>query len=868
MPIYSADKSILLGQAVVDYQADVVEGSQFVIVLNDKTRMRLSDQNMQIFSDSSTTFYNTSTEAACFAKFQSTRSGCFIGTSSYSPFAVLDAASKTLLSVNSTGIFSAAGDIKSNNGKFRGQAYTTNSAEEGDPEIKMDSSPQQIEMEAGGKLCVVVNENYVRSMVDIQTAGISGQVSPTTDARIDLGESFVVSKGDFVERFSVNVQSGAIKQTTSAYTAFVIDGSNATGALIRTSCGASTYNFGATNLGWLVMDNAFNPLLTVSDIDIKAQNNYVPQGPSSLVTRKFLEENGASGELPISSEDSSVTLDSPKKDEFEVSLAGEMKLRITENDIQTSPGYQPRSDTSLVTKRFLYGQGDGNNPIVPPGQDSGASWQTIVVDQNDYPPSQARLQHHVLACDGVFTIGFAWSVNGFDWFNASAGVTKWNEKAVSRDGGHFIVKGRIGGADGTNMYMTGDGGSFSYNVKSWINVPNNTKSQETNGSLTWYWNNDFFLNKYDTNAGASADDSGRIPESRRAVSWQAAMRYDYSTGQWSITRKEAEVWFYGQTQATPSNGYADAADIPSISYPCSRPDGGMVIGVQKPFTYNNSSPDTAPRLCYIKSNPSQNINSPTNSYQASWEVIPQLAYINASVIQGIAYDEADDRWVFITDSQAYSCQGNPSVSTWRSVSLPATANWSEGFHYNGIHFVAVSAGTNGNLGIYSEDGMTWNVSSNLVTNSEYTACGTNGRSILSGIKADGAAATFTYALTPLHVSSEIDTAGVTLTNPVDVVRSDDTSPTALLKTQEDANQYFADQVEANAETASNASQDASSALSKAKVNEQSINGMSEAIEANIAEIAKKAEIRVLTQAQYDAIPSNQLDAKTLYCISD
>ena len=164
-----------------------------------------------------------------------------------------------------------------------------------------------------------------------------------------------------------------------------------------------------------------------------------------------------------------------------------------------------------------------------------------------------------------------------------------------------------------------------------------------------------------------------------------------------------------------------------------------------------------------------------------------------------------------------------------------------------------------------------------------------------------------------------------------MVRSDDTSPTALLKTQEDANQYFADQVEANAETASNASQDASSALSKAKVNEQSINGMSsavegntsnitsntskisintsniatnvtnistntktagdalqnasaadskatlnsksidgmsEAIEANIAEIAKKAEIRVLTQAQYDAIPSNQLDANTLYCISD
>ena len=211
MPIYSADRSILLGQAVVDYQADVVEGSQFVIVLNDKTRMRLSDQNMQIFSDSSTTFYNTSTEAACFAKFQSTRSGCFVGTSSYSPFAVVDAAGKTLLSVNSTGIFSAAGDIKSNNGKFRGQAYTTTDANEGDPEIKMDSGQQEIEMDAGGNLCFVVNENYVRSLVDIQSAGIAGQVSPTTDARIDLGEYFVVSKGDFVERFSVNVQNGSIK---------------------------------------------------------------------------------------------------------------------------------------------------------------------------------------------------------------------------------------------------------------------------------------------------------------------------------------------------------------------------------------------------------------------------------------------------------------------------------------------------------------------------------------------------------------------------------------------------------------------------------------------------------------------------------
>ena len=104
---------------------------------------------------------------------------------------------------------------------------------------------------------------------------------------------------------------------------------------------------------------------------------------------------------------------------------------------------------------------------------------------------------------------------------------------------------------------------------------------------------------------------------------------------------------------------------------------------------------------------------------------------------------------------------------------------------------------------------------------DYTACGTNGRSILSG-KSVALAATFTYALTPIHVSN-VNTSDVNLTNPVDIVRNYDPEATALLTTQEDANKYFAE------------------------------------------EIAKKASVVTLTQAEYDALAD--VDEDTLYLIT-
>ena len=145
-------------------------------------------------------------------------------------------------------------------------------------------------MEAGGNDLLYVHPSYVKSFVDIQTVGIAGRKAPTTDARIDLGASFVVSKGDGTERFSINAQSGAIKQTNSAYTSIVIESTNATGALIKSSCGGGTYSFGATNLGWLVMDEDLSPLLTVSATDIKAKSSYVPQGSFSLATVQYVDD--------------------------------------------------------------------------------------------------------------------------------------------------------------------------------------------------------------------------------------------------------------------------------------------------------------------------------------------------------------------------------------------------------------------------------------------------------------------------------------------------------------------------------------------------------------------------------------------------
>ena len=204
---------------------------------------------------------------------------------------------------------------------------------ENDPVIKLDSSLQMIEFESAGVDVMHVADKYIQAFVDIRCDSIVGADDPGIDARIDLGEKFVVAKGDHTERFSINVQSGAIKQTTSAYTAFVIDGSNETGALIRNACGAATYNFGATDLGWVVLDNVFNPLLTVTDEyatfsgDIRSDK---------IVGTSF-------------STDASIELFR----NLTISTNGTERIRVSDTDIKAWDLYVPRSNTSLVTKNYV-----------------------------------------------------------------------------------------------------------------------------------------------------------------------------------------------------------------------------------------------------------------------------------------------------------------------------------------------------------------------------------------------------------------------------------------------------------------------------------------------------------------------------------
>ena len=264
----------------------------FAIVIDNVTKMRLKQKGqLFVFGTDATTFFNQSSALACFSQFQSSRAGCFIGTESYSPFVIKDSAgTTTLLQINSSLNVQAPNSIITSTGQFQGQAWTTTTPADGDPKIRMNPSPQQIEMEAGNNDLLIIHPSYVKSFVDIQTVGIAGRVTPSADARIDLGASFVVSKGDGTERFSINAQSGAIKQTASAYTAIVIESSNATGALIKSSCGGGTYSFGASNLGWIVLDETLDVLC---QIDNEAASFNVQIQTDSITTKDAAEGDAA-----------------------------------------------------------------------------------------------------------------------------------------------------------------------------------------------------------------------------------------------------------------------------------------------------------------------------------------------------------------------------------------------------------------------------------------------------------------------------------------------------------------------------------------------------------------------------------------------
>ena len=194
---------------------------------------------------------------------------------------------------------------------------------------------------------------------------------------------------------------------------------------------------------------------------------------------------------------------------------------------------------------------------------------------------------------------------------------------------------------------------------------------------------------------------------------------------------------------------------------------------------------------------------------------------------GIAWDELSDKWVFITNNKAYvqKTSGNYSKSNFDEVSLPTTSDWADLTH-DGNRFVAVADTAGANVSIWSEDGITWTLSTDLVNPGLINLAGFNGRVIGAGANSDRDDVTCIVTGNPEQTAS-VTTATLPLGTPVDTrsAVAADASPLARLETQADANGYFDE------------------------------------------EIKKRALVVTLTQDAYDAIPADEIDDNTLYLIT-
>ena len=545
------------------------------------------------------------------------------------------------------------------------------------------------------------------------------------------------------------------------------------------------------------------PLTIKGDGSILAQDGYVPNAETSLITKGWLAENGASGELPISSEDASVTLQSPAEDEFELELAGEMQLRITDKDIQASVGYEGLSDNSLITRSMLYGYGEGGTPISPPGYNSGESWESV-----DYPnASQINGPHITVAADGIFSNGGAWSVNGEDWFATTSRIDGLGIYPIAYSSGAYI----------TYRY-------FSYDMKNWAEI------RRVGITAPFFWQGYFFcaatggvVSSGGQSTGSGSWGPGTRPGYGRTISpdrpvLPAAFNYRIfraATSDW-------EVPTYDWAIKPLADDVVDGADqYPFMIYhQSSKPDGTMTLASQE---MNSNLTDK--RICYIADNPNITVDRPW-----AWEFVqvPGLTEISGTALKGIAYDESEDRWVVLTDAFSFVCRGNPTTSTWRKYPLPNAGDWCENFHFNGENFIAVTSATGSNLCISSSDGENWlrSTSINIASDSNYL-CGTNGRSLLVTPYSSSTQPTPPMQLTGGLEITGPTTAEVILTEPVETNAAyTQRTGRATLTTQSDANVYFDDAI-------------------------------------NL-----RAFVVTLTQTEYDAIPSDQLDDQTLYCITD
>ena len=83
-----------------------------------------------------------------------------------------------------------------------------------------------------------------------------------------------------------------------------------------------------------------NARVTISEDDIQAFAGYVPQTDQSLVTKGWVTTNGASGNLPISSTDGTVKLDSPSANAFTVSTGtNETSLSVNGRNVGINRQY-------------------------------------------------------------------------------------------------------------------------------------------------------------------------------------------------------------------------------------------------------------------------------------------------------------------------------------------------------------------------------------------------------------------------------------------------------------------------------------------------------------------------------------------------
>ena len=198
----------------------VSSGDQLTVVIDAVTRFRMSDNALSLYSEGNTTFYNYSTSRACFETFRSKQPnqsdpngeqqdvGCFIGTESYAPFVVKDAfgTQSTLLKVISSGQCISS-SFKATGG-FYSEFFTTVSALPVDPKITFGSN-QSTTFSNNSKDVMSVGRTSVDFFIPIDAMTIRSQDSSFTNARIDLGEEFQVSKGDTTTWFKINAATGA-----------------------------------------------------------------------------------------------------------------------------------------------------------------------------------------------------------------------------------------------------------------------------------------------------------------------------------------------------------------------------------------------------------------------------------------------------------------------------------------------------------------------------------------------------------------------------------------------------------------------------------------------------------------------------------